>query len=102
MFNGTNVKLQQLAIQNKVPAWCVMVDLRRTAWENTHREVLVVLGENGNFLSSIEMSSYDAWGRTEAALKPFPKAVSPVTMRASSWRSIPSSRWKMTSPLNCS
>lgn len=73
MFNSTNAKLQQLAVKNKVPAWSVMVDLRRGLWENEHREVLVLLGEKGVFLSSIELSSYDAWGRTEAAMKEYAK-----------------------------
>ncbi|HBT4785573.1 TPA: hypothetical protein MB364_000876 [Klebsiella variicola subsp. variicola] len=71
MFSSTNAKLQQLAVKNKVPAWSVMVDLRRGTWENEHREVLVLLGEKGRILSSIEISSYDVWGRIEVALKEY-------------------------------
>jgi len=68
MFNANHRKIQQLAVANKVPAWSVMIDLRRAAYENSFRHVLILMDKAGRQLMNIEEAAYKSWDRFEAAL----------------------------------
>lgn len=71
MFNTTSARLQKLAISYKVPAWGVMVDRRRAAFQSTYDEVLVLLDKKGSYLCSVQASNHDAWKRIEHALRDY-------------------------------
>lgn len=68
MYSFNHRKLQQLAVANKVPAWAVMIDLRRSAFENTFRHALVLMDKAGRQLMNIEDTAFKSWDRFEAAL----------------------------------
>lgn len=68
MFYFNHRKLQQLAVANKVPAWSVMIDLRRSAFENAFRHALVLMDKAGRQLVNIEETAHKSWCRIEVAL----------------------------------
>ncbi|EPO2769601.1 hypothetical protein ACT7V1_001222 [Salmonella enterica subsp. enterica] len=68
MYTNTNARLQRLGIEHHVPAWTVMVDRKRSAWENTSREVLVLLNKKGEHLLALEETSLNAWGKMAEAM----------------------------------
>ncbi|EGN5359727.1 hypothetical protein IHW74_004238 [Salmonella enterica] len=68
MYSITNARLQRLGIEFHVPAWTVMVDRKRSTWENTSREILVLLNKKGDQLLAVEEQSLNAWGKMAEAM----------------------------------